>query len=224
MITARETDWEYLRPLLLKAIGETLYMVGAALAAAAVFGLLLGIGLYTTRRGGLFGNRALYTVLNVVVNLIRPIPFIIFITAIWPLTMLVVGKTIGTEAVIFPMAIMASFAFSRIVEQNLVALDPGVIEAARAMGASRWRVVFTVVLPEAAGPLVLGFTFLVIGVIDMSAMAGLIGGGGLGDFAIRHGYQRFNWEVTLVAVAVIVAIVQLVQLLGNTVARRALRR
>lgn len=224
MITARETDWEYLRPLLLEAIGETLYMVGAALAAAAVFGLLLGIGLYTTRRGGLFGNRALYTVLNVAVNLIRPIPFIIFITAIWPLTMLVVGKTIGTEAVIFPMAIMASFAFSRIVEQNLVALDPGVIEAARAMGASRWRVVVTVVLPEALGPLVLGFTFLVIGVIDMSAMAGLIGGGGLGDFAIRHGYQRFDWEVTLVAVAVIVAIVQLVQLAGNTVARRALRR
>lgn len=224
MITARETDWEYLRPLLLKAIGETLFMVGAALAAAAVLGLLLGIGLYTTRRGGLFGNRALYTVLNVAVNLVRPIPFIIFITAIWPLTMLVVGKTIGTEAVIFPMAIMASFAFSRIVEQNLVALDPGVIEAARAMGASRWRVVFTVVIPEALGPLVLGFTFLVIGVIDMSAMAGLIGGGGLGDFAIRHGYQRFNWEVTLVAVAVIVAIVQLVQLVGNTVARRALRR
>lgn len=224
MITARETDWEYLRPLLLEAVGETVYMVGAALAAAAVFGLLLGIGLYTTRRGGLFGNRALYTVLNVAVNLIRPIPFIIFITAIWPLTMLVVGKTIGTEAVIFPMAIMASFAFSRIVEQNLVALDPGVIEAARAMGASRWRVVFTVVLPEALGPLVLGFTFLVIGVIDMSAMAGLIGGGGLGDFAIRHGYQRFNWEVTLVSVAVIVAIVQLVQLAGNTLARRALRR
>ena len=224
MITARETDWEYLRPLLLEAVGETVYMVGAALAAAAVFGLLLGIGLYTTRRGGLFGNRALYTVLNVAVNLIRPIPFIIFITAIWPLTMLVVGKTIGTEAVIFPMAIMASFAFSRIVEQNLVALDPGVIEAARAMGASRWRVVATVVIPEALGPLVLGFTFLVIGVIDMSAMAGLIGGGGLGDFAIRHGYQRFDWEVTLVAVAVIVAIVQLVQLAGNTVARRALRR
>ena len=224
MITARETNWEYLRPLLLEAIGETLYMVAVALAAAAVVGLLLGIGLYTTRRGGLFGNRALYTVLNVAVNLIRPIPFIIFITAIWPLTMLVVGKTIGTEAVIFPMAIMASFAFSRIVEQNLVALDPGVIEAARAMGASRWRVVVTVVLPEALGPLVLGFTFLVIGVIDMSAMAGLIGGGGLGDFAIRHGYQRFDWEVTLVSVAVIVAIVQLVQLAGNTVARRALRR
>ena len=96
------TDWEYLTPLLWKSIGETLYMVSASLAVAAVVGLALGIGLYTTRRGGLFGNRALYTVPNVAVNLVRPIPFIIFITAIWPLTMLVVGKTIGTEAVIFP--------------------------------------------------------------------------------------------------------------------------
>lgn len=218
------TDWEYLQPLLIKAIGQTLYMVSVALAVAAVVGTVLGVALYTTRRGGLFGNRAVYTGLNVLVNLVRPIPFIIFITAIWPLTLWVVGKTIGTEAVIFPMAIMASFAFSRIVEQNLVALDPGVIEAARAMGASRLRVIRTVVIPEALGPLILGFTFLVIGVIDMSAMAGLIGGGGLGDFAIRHGYQRYNWEVTAVAVVTIVVIVQLVQLAGNLLARKALRR
>ncbi len=223
MVTAA-TDWEYLRPLLLASINETLYMVGAALLVALVVGLALGVGLYVTRRGGLLANRAVYTVLNVLVNLVRPIPFVIFITAIWPVTVFVVGKSIGTEAVIFPMSIMASFAFSRLVEQNLVALDPGVIEAARAMGASRFRVIWSVILPEALGPLVLAFTFLVIGVIDMSAMAGIIGGGGLGDFAIRHGYQRFNWEVTFVAVAIIVVIVQVVQLAGNGVARRFLRR
>jgi len=223
MVT-RTTDWEYLRPLLIEALGDTLYMVGVALAVAAVFGTLMGIGLYVTRRGGLFASRGVYTVLNVLVNLIRPIPFIIFITAIWPVTVAVVGKSIGTEAVIFPMSIMASFAFSRLVEQNLVALDPGVVEAARSMGASRLRIIRTVIIPETLGPLVLAFTFLFIGVIDMSAMAGLIGGGGLGDFAIRHGYQRFNWEVTFVAVAVIVVIVQLAQFTGNAVARRFLRR
>jgi D-methionine transport system permease protein len=223
-VVSRATDWEYLQPLLIEAIGDTLYMVLVAIAVAAVFGTAMGIGLYVTRRGGLFASRPAYTVLNVLVNLVRPIPFIIFITAIWPVTVWVVGKSIGTEAVIFPMSIMASFAFSRLVEQNLVALDPGVIEAARSMGASRLRIIRTVILPETRGPLVLAFTFLFIGVTDMSAMAGMIGGGGLGDFAIRHGYQRFNWEVTFVAVAIIVVIVQLAQLLGNSLARRFLRR
>lgn len=220
----RATDWEYLRPLLVESIGETLYMVGVAIAVAAVFGTAMGIGLYVTRRGGLFASRTAFTALNLLVNLVRPIPFIIFITAIWPVTVWVVGKSIGTEAVIFPMSIMASFAFSRLVEQNLVALDPGVIEAARSMGASRLRIIRTVIIPETLGPLVLAFTFLFIGVTDMSAMAGLIGGGGLGDFAIRHGYQRFNWEVTFVAVAVIIVIVQVAQFAGNSVARRFLRR
>ncbi len=219
-----DTDWEYLGPLLQKALGETAYMVSAALLVAGVVGLALGIGLYTARRGGLLSNRPAFSVLNVLINLIRPIPFIIFVTAIGPLTMKVIGKTIGTDAAIFPMAIMASVAFARLVEQNLVALDPGVVEAARAMGASRWRIVWSVLIPEALGPLILAFTFLVIAVIDMSAMVGMIGGGGLGDFAIRHGYQRFNWEVTLVAVAIIVVVVQGVQLLGNWLARRALRR
>lgn len=219
-----DTDWEYLRPLLGKAFGETLQMVSVALLFAGVAGLAIGIGLYVTRRGNLFANRAAFTVLNVLVNLVRPIPFIIFVAAIGPATMAVVGKTIGTQAAIFPMAIMASFAFSRLVEQNLVGLDPGVVEAARAMGASRWRIIWSVLVPEALGPLILAFTFLVIGVIDMSAMAGMIGGGGLGDFAIRHGYQRFNWEVTAVTVVVIVLLVQAVQLLGNLLSRRVLRR
>lgn len=224
MITAVDTDWERLQPVLIEAVGETLYMVGVALLVGGFFGLLMGLALYTTRTGNLLANRPVYAVLNVLVNLVRPIPFIIFITAIGPITMQVVGKTIGTEAVIFPMTIMAAFAFSRIVEQNLVALDPGVVEAARAMGASRFRVVWSVLIPEALAPLILGYTFLFVGVIDMSAMAGLIGGGGLGDFAIRYGYQRFNWEVTLVTVGIIVVIVQVVQLGGNALARRMLRR
>ena len=221
---ARPTDWDKMLPALWEALGKTLYMVSVSLLVALVAGLALGLALYVTRAGNLYGNRAVNIVLNVVVNIVRPIPFIIFLTAIGPLTLAVVGTTIGTEAVILPMSIMATFAFSRLVEQNLVAVDPGVVEAARAMGASRFRVVWSVLVPEALGPLILGYTFLFIGVVDMSAMAGMIGGGGLGDFAIRFGYQRFNWEVTFVAVLVIVVLVQIAQGLGNLLARKVLRR
>lgn len=219
-----DTDWEYFLPLLQKAFGETVQMVTVALAIGGVVGLALGIGLYLTRRGNLRPNRVVSTGLNVLINLIRPIPFVIFVAAVAPLTIALVGSRIGIEAAIPPMAIMTSVAFARLVEQTLVALDPGVVEAARAMGASTWRIVWSVLIPETLGPLVLAFTFLVVAVIDMSAIVGIVGAGGLGDFAIRHGYQRFNWEIALVTVALIVVLVQLVQLAGNLLARRALRR
>ena len=219
-----DTDWDYLLPLLREALVDTGYMVSISLAIAAVVGLALGIGLYVTRRGGLVGNRPVHATENAVINLIRPIPFVIFVAALGPLTVLAVGSRIGREAAILPMAIMASVAFARLVEQNLVALDPGVVEAARAMGASRWRIIWSVLVPETLGPLVLAFTFLVVAVIDMSAVVGIIGAGGLGDFAIRHGYQRFNWTVAWVTVALIVVLVQAVQLVGNLLARKALRR
>ena len=187
-------------------------------------GLLIGLGLYTTRKGNLLSNPVVFNVLNVIVNFVRPIPFIIFVTAIRPVTYEVTGATIGVQAVILPMTLMAAVAFARIVEQNLVALDPGVVEAARAMGASRFRIIWSVLIPEALAPLILGYTFLFVGVIDMSAMAGAIGGGGLGDFALRFGYQKFNDEVTWAAVLVIVAIVQVAQYFGNWLAKRALHR
>ncbi len=135
-----------------------------------------------------------------------------------------VGRTIGTEAAIFVMIIASSFAIARIVEQNLVTVDPGVIEAARAMGAGPLRIIVTLLIPEALGPLILGYTFVLIGIVDMSAMAGTIGGGGLGDVAIVYGYQRFNWQVTLVATLVIILLVQASQFFGNWLARKALRR
>jgi D-methionine transport system permease protein len=217
-------DWSFLSPILLEALGDTLFMVSVSMIIGGAVGLLLGLGLYVTRTGNLLSSGPVFAVLNVAVNIVRPVPFIIFLAAIAPLTREVMGTTLGTTAVIFPMSIVAAFAFSRIVEQNLVALDPGVIEAARAMGASRLRIVWSVLIPEALAPLILGYTFLFVGVIDMSAMAGLVGGGGLGDFAIRYGYQKFNWEVTFVSLAVIIVIVQLAQLLGNRLARKALHR
>jgi D-methionine transport system permease protein len=218
------TDWSTLWPVYLTAIGQTLWMVVATLVLGGVLGLALGVLLYTTRPGGLLENRVLSAVLNVLVNFIRPIPFIIFMTAVAPLTQAVLGTFLGTPAAIFPMTIAATFAISRIVEQNLVTIDSGVIEAARAMGSSPWRIISTLLIPEALGPLILGYTFIFVAIVDLSAVAGSLGGGGLGDFAISYGYQRYNWVVTWVAVLTIVVLVQLAQFLGNTLARKALRR
>lgn len=218
------TDWPTLWPVYLQSIGQTLWMVVATLVLGGILGLALGVLLYTTRRGGLLENRTLFAVLNVVVNFIRPIPFIIFMTAIAPLTQLVLGTFLGTPAAIFPMTIAATFGISRIVEQNLVTIEPGVIEAARAMGSSPWRIITTLLIPEALGPLILGYTFIFVAIVDLSAIAGSIGGGGLGDFAISYGYQRYNWAVTWIAVITIVVLVQAAQFLGNGLARKALRR
>lgn len=218
------TDWSTLWPTFQTAIWQTLLMAVVTILIGGVLGLLLGVALFTTRGGGLIENRAINTVLNVLVNIVRPIPFIIFVTAIAPLTLHAMGSTIGTRAVLFPLVIAATFGVSRIVEQSLVSVDPGVIEAAEAMGAGPWQIVRSVLVPEALGPLILGYTFIFVAVVDMTAIAGAVGGGGLGDFAITYGYHRFDWGVTWIAVAVIVVLVQLAQFGGNALARKALRR
>ena len=138
--------------------------------------------------------------------------------------LLVVGTGIGNPALIFALSLAAAFGISRIVEQNLVSVDPGVIEASRAMGAGRLRTILTVLLPEALGPLVLGYTFAFVAIVDMAAIAGVVGGGGLGAFALTYGFRQYEPVVTWAAVLLIVAFVQLVQLGGNRLARRALRR
>ncbi|RKT87852.1 D-methionine transport system permease protein [Saccharopolyspora antimicrobica] len=217
-------DWETIGPVLLTSIGQTVWMVLATMLVGGLLGLLLGIALYTTRAGGILANRLVFTVLNVLVNIIRPIPFIIFITAIGPLTIKVVGTTLGTSAATFALIVAATFGISRIVEQNLVTIDPGVIEAARAMGASPLRIITTLLVPEALGPLILGYTFVFVAVVDMTAVAGAVGGGGLGDFAISYGYQRYDWTVTVIAVVIIIVLVQAAQYLGNWLSRKALRR
>ncbi len=217
-------SWDQLGPLLWAAAGQTAYMVLVTLVVGGFLGLALGLGLYLTRPGNLLANRAVFAVLNVAVNVVRPVPFIIFLAVLGPLTRAVVGRTIGIEAFTFAMCVMATFVFARLVEQNLVSIDPGVVEAARAMGASPLRIIRTVLVPEALSPLILGYTFLFVGVLDMSAIGGYLGAGGLGDFAIVHGYRQYDWAVTGVVVVLIIAIVQLVQLLGNSLARRALRR
>ncbi|GAA3389325.1 methionine ABC transporter permease [Cryptosporangium minutisporangium] len=211
-------------PVYREAIWQTFYIVGISLAAGGVLGLVLGLVLYATRPGNLLGNRAVFLTVNVAVNVVRPVPFVIFITAIQPLMLHTIGTTIGTNAVTFALSLSAAFAISRIVEQNLLTVDPGVVEAARAAGARPIGILVTVLIPEALGPLILGYTFIFVAAVDMSAQAGLFGGGGLGDFAITYGSQRYNWPVVYITVATIVVIVQAGQFLGNWLARRALRR
>lgn len=223
-ILAANQNWDNLRPLLFEAIGQTLYMVGMTILIGGFIGIMIGLALYSTRKGSLFENNVLYQVLNFIINFIRPIPFIIFLTAVRPLTISVVGTSIGSTAVIFPMVIFCSVATSRIVEQNLVTTDPGIIEAARAMGASRMRILFTILIPESLAPLLLGYAFMFIAVTDMSAMAGTVAGGGLGSFALQYGYKQMDDQVTWVAIAIIIVFVQIVQQLANLVAKKILRR
>ncbi|HWS51415.1 MAG TPA: methionine ABC transporter permease [Microbacterium sp.] len=204
---------------------ETLYMTSVALVFGGLLGMVWGVILYVTRRGGILPNAPANVVMNTIINIFRPIPFVIFIAAIsQPLARVIIGTGIGTNAGAFAIGLAASFAIGRIVEQHLVSVPPGVIEAARAMGAGPWRILFTVAIPEALGPLILGYTFIIVALIDMTAMAGLIGGGGLGAFAQVYGFRQFEPVVMWAAIVLIVVFVHLVQMLGNRLARRVMRR
>lgn len=203
---------------------ETLYMASFALVLGGILGLIIGVLLYVSRPGGLMANRVVAFVVNFVVNFFRPIPFVIFIAVAQPLARAVVGVGIGTTAGGFMIGLAAAFAIGRIVEQHLVGVSPGVIEAARSMGAGPWRILLTVAIPEALGGLILGYTFIVVAIIDMTAMAGLVGGGGLGAFAQIYGFRKFEPVVMWAAIVLIVVFVQLVQWLGDRLARRVMRR
>lgn len=207
-----------------KALLETFPLVLISLAIGGLVGFVIGIILYTTRPGSLYQNRFWHGLLNVIVNFFRPIPFVIFLAAVAPISRIIIGTGSGMPGAIFAISLAASFAIGRIVEQNLLTVSPGVVEAARASGASLQRTLWTIVVPEALGPLVLGYTFVFVAIVDMSALAGLIGGGGIGDFAIRYGMQQFRMDVVWAALLVLILIVQLVQFAGNSLGRKLLRR
>jgi D-methionine transport system permease protein len=213
-----------LLPELWSATFETLYVVSLALVFGGIAGLLLGLALYATRPGSLFTQRAVFGVLNVIVNFFRPIPFVILLAAVQPIARSVGIPGIGPEFGIFAITLASMFAISRIVEQNLLTVRPGIIEAARAAGASRSRILFRLIPREALGPLILGYTFIVVALVDMTAIAGAVAAGGLGEFAIVYGFKQFNPVVTWAAVLIIIVIVQGVQFIGNALARRVLRR
>lgn len=213
-----------LLPQLVQATFETLYITSFGLAIGGLSGLVLGLALYATRSGSLFPNRVVFGILNVIVNTFRPIPFVILVFAVQPVARAFGIPGIGIDFAVFAVSLASLFAISRIVEQNLLTVRPGVIEAARAAGASRSRILFRLVPREALGALILGYTFIVVALVDMTALTGAVAAGGLGQFAMVYGYRQYNPWVTWAAVLVIVVIVQLVQFFGNALARRILRR
>ena len=213
-----------LAELLWEGLQETAWMVGLATLLTAVGGLLVGVLLVLTDRDGLLAARPVNLLLGLVVNVGRSLPFIILLVAVIPFTRAVVGTTIGTTAAIVPLTIGAVPFYARIVETAIREVPRDVVAAAVAMGASRRQIVGKVLLREARPGLVAGLTITVIALVGYSAMAGVVGGGGLGDLAVRYGYQRFETEVMVATVVVLVVLVQLIQMLGDVVVRRLSHR
>ncbi|GID91805.1 ABC transporter permease [Amorphoplanes digitatis] len=216
--------WPELSELLWAGLRETAWMVGCAALLTAVGGLLLGILLVLTDRGGLLAAPPLNALLGLIVNVGRSLPFIILLVAVIPFTRAVVGTTIGTTAAIVPLTIGAIPFYARIVETAIREVPGDVVSAAVAMGASRRQIVGKVLLREARPGLVAGLTITVVALVGYSAMAGVVGGGGLGDLAIRYGYQRFETEVMIATVVLLVVFVQAIQTLGDLVVRRLSHR
>ncbi|MGO3797369.1 MAG: methionine ABC transporter permease [Pauljensenia sp.] len=208
----------------LESILQTLQMVFLSLAIGAVLGTVLGIALVVTRPGGVLANRWVFAVLNPVINVLRSIPFIILMVAILPFTRFIVGTTVGTGAATVPLVVFVGPYIARLVENSLLEVPQGIIEAADSMGVTSWQIVWRFLLPEARSSLILSLTTATTGLIGATAMAGTIGGGGLGDLAISYGYQRFDSVTMLVTVIVLVVMVQGIQGAGNLLARRSRRR
>ncbi len=211
-------------PLLSKALGETIYMVVVSMAIASAIGVPLGVLLHTTAKGQILENIFVNQTVGSVVNAVRSIPFIILMVAIIPLTRFIVGSAIGTTAAIVPLVIASIPFIGRQVETSLKEVPAGLVEAAQSMGATPFQIISKVLLPEAMPGIVSQLTTVIIALVGESAMAGAIGGGGLGDLAIRYGYQRFRPEVMLATVVVLIVLVQLVQFIGNTLAKKLDKR
>ena len=210
--------------LLLQGIGETFYMVIVSTAVAYLFGIPLGVLVYVTDKNGICKNSIINMVAGFVINVVRSIPFLILLVAILPFTRLVVGTTIGSTATIVPLVVAAVPFVARMVESSLQEVDEGVIEAAKSMGAGTWTIIFRVLLVEARTSLIVGVTIALGTILGYSAMAGVVGGGGLGDIAIRYGYYRYQTDIMVVTIVILVLIVQVLQALGMMLSKKLDRR
>lgn len=211
---------EELIQLLLESLAETCYMVAISTFLSTLFGAPLGIILTVTDKGHILENKAFNNILGNIVNATRSVPFIILMVAIIPLTRMIVGTSIGTTAAIVPLTISATPFIARIIEGALKEVQYGVIEAAQAMGATPLQIIIKVLIPEAMPAIILGITLAIISLIGYSAMAGALGGGGLGDLAIRYGYQRFRIDIMIITVLILIVQVQLVQSCGDYLAKK----
>lgn len=201
--------------IILKSLGQTMYMVFYSTLFAIILGFIPAIVLVVTSPRGLKPNNVIYKTLDIIINILRSFPFVILMVSIVPLTKLIVGKSIGVTAAIVPLTVAAAPFVARIIEGALKEVDNGIIEAAKSFGASNTQIIFKVMIKEAVPSIISGLTLTVISIIGYSAMAGSIGGGGLGDLAIRYGYQRFQTDIMIVTVVVLIIIVQGLQSLGN---------
>lgn len=205
------------------SLNETIYMVGVGLIISIIIGFPIGVTLVVSREKAILENKLVFNTLNIIINIFRSIPFIILIVAIVPFTRLVVGTSIGTTAAIVPLVLYTAFYIGRLVENSLLEVDPGIIELAQAMGATTWQIIWRFLLPEALSSLILSITIATIGIIGASAMAGAVGGGGIGDLAITYGYNQFNTGVMVITVITLILFVQFVQTLGNYFAKKTKR-
>lgn len=207
---------------LIEALYQTLLMVSISLVIGSLIGIPLGVLLVVTKKDGIWENMVIYHILNPIINILRSVPFIILLIAIVPFTKLVVGTSIGTAAAIVPLTVYVAPYIARLVENSLLEVNSGVIEAANAMGASPLQIIRYFLLPEALGSLILALTTAIIGLIGATAMAGAVGGG-IGDLALAYGYQRFDTIVIVITVVILVIMVQLIQSLGNVLAKKIRR-
>ncbi|MDY3956789.1 MAG: methionine ABC transporter permease [Allisonella histaminiformans] len=210
--------------LLFESLGETLYMVAVSMICASILGIPLGILLVVTEKGEILACPAINKPLAFIINMIRSIPFIILMVAIIPFTRFLVHTSIGTTAAIVPLTIAAVPYIARMVETSIREIPSGLIEAAESMGATPMQIIRKVLLPEALPSILESLTVVIVSLVGASAMAGTIGGGGLGDLAIRYGYQRFQADVMIATIIVLVIVVQLIQFIGNYLSRKADKR
>jgi D-methionine transport system permease protein len=209
-----------LNEILLPALGETIQMVLASTFLAVVIGFIPAIILVLTDEGGLKPNKFIYKTLDFIINILRSFPFLILMIAIFPITKLIVGTSIGTNAAIVPLTIGAAPFAARVIESSMKEVDNGVIEAAKSFGSSNWQIIYKVILKESFPSIILGITLTVISVVGYSAMAGAIGGGGLGDVAIKYGYYRFRTDIMIYTVVTLIVLVQIFQSLGTLLYRK----
>lgn len=201
--------------ILIEGFNKTIIMVFFSTLFSVILGFIPAIVLIVTAPKGLRPNKGVYKTLDTIINILRGFPFLILMVAIMPFTKLLVGKSIGTTAAIVPLTIAAAPFVARIIESALKEVDPGVVEAAKSFGASNIQIIFKVMLKEAVPSIISGLTLTIISIIGYSAMAGTVGAGGLGDLAVRYGYQRYQTDVMIVTVVILVIIVQVLQSLGN---------
>ena len=215
---------EQVRSMIGTGILETLYMTVVSTVFGYLFGLPMGILLCITDKEGLKPNKVVYKILDVIVNIVRSIPFLILLIMIIPLTRIIVGKSYGPTATIVPLTLAAAPFIARMVESSLLEVDHGVIEAAQSMGANLWTIIWKVMLAESRTSLLVNATIALGTILGYSAMAGAVGGGGLGDIAIRYGYYRYQTDIMLVTVVLLVLLVQLLQYIGMTISKKLDKR